>query len=84
MPMGNEELTDTVLELRDAFHILAAGCQELAGAVGNQTRLLMEIKETVTAEPTGPNPIIQLLQTLVELSEANAAVLDRIEKATAR
>jgi hypothetical protein len=84
MQMDSEELTDAVLEAHDAVRALTAGCQELAGAVGNQTQLLVEIKEAVTAEPEGPNAIVALLQTLVELSEANAAALARIEKATAR
>jgi hypothetical protein len=84
MPMDSEELTDAMLEAHDAIRALTAGCQELAGAIGNQTQLLVEIKEAVTAEPEGENPIVALLKHLVELGEANAAALARIEKSTAR
>jgi hypothetical protein len=84
MPMNDAELTDAMLEAHDAIRALTAGCQELAGAIENQTKLLVEIKEAVTAEPDGPNPIVALLQTLVELSEANAAALARIEQAIVR
>jgi hypothetical protein len=84
MPMNDAELTDTVLEAHDAVRALTAGCQELAGAIGNQTRLLVDIKEAVMAEPEGPNPIIALLQALVGVVEANAATLNRIEQAIVR
>jgi hypothetical protein len=62
MPMNDAELTEAVLELRDAFLMLAAGCQEIADAVGNQTRLLVEIKEAVTAEPDEPNLILNCVE----------------------
>lgn len=80
MPMDSEELTEAMLEMRDAIHSLTAGCGELAGAIGNQTTLLVEIKEAVTAEPLGESPIVALLKRLVELSESNAAALARIEQ----
>jgi hypothetical protein len=84
MPMDETELTDAMLEAHDAIRALTAGCQQLAGAIGNQTQLLVDIKTVVTAEPEGPSPIIQLLQTLVSVVEANAATLTRIEQAIAR
>ena len=84
MAMDTDELTDAVMESHDAIRALTAGCEQLGHAIGNQTQLLVDIKVAVTAEPEGPNPIIQLLQTLVELTEANAAALARIEKASAR
>ncbi|PPQ34241.1 hypothetical protein [Rhodopila globiformis] len=82
--MDSEDLTDAVLEMRDAIHTLTAGCGELASAIENQTKLLIEIKEAVTAEPQGESPIVSLLKRMVELSEANAAALARIEQAMAR
>jgi hypothetical protein len=84
MQMDGEELTEAVLEAHEAIRALTAGCQELAGGIGNQTQLLVEIKEAVTAEPQDENPIVALLKHLVELNEANAAALARIEKAAAR
>lgn len=84
MPMTNVELTEAVLEMRDALHSLTAGCGQLAGAIETQTQLLIEIKEAVTAEPQGENPIVSLLKRLVDLGEANAAALSRFEQAMAR
>jgi hypothetical protein len=84
MPMNEAELTEAVLEMRDALHSLTAGCSELAEAIATQTKLLVEIKEAVTAEPRGENPIVALLKRLVELGEANAAVLARLEQAGPR
>ena len=75
MPMNDAELTDAIMEAHDAIRTLTAGCQKLAGAIENQTQLLVEIKEAVTAEPQEESPIVALLKRLVELSEANAAVL---------
>jgi hypothetical protein len=84
MPMDTEELTDALLETQDAIRILTAGCQELAGAIGTQTTMLTAILEAVTAEPEGESPIVVLLKRLVEVSEVNAAALNRIEQAVAR
>jgi hypothetical protein len=84
MAMDSDELTDAVLEMRDALHTLTAGCGELAGAIENQTTMLTAILEAVTAEPQGESPIVTLLKRLVEVSEANAAALARIEQAAAR
>jgi hypothetical protein len=57
MPMNEAELREAVLEMRDALHSLTVGCGELAGAIETQTKLLVEIKEAVTAEPQGESPI---------------------------
>lgn len=84
MPMTDAELTEAVLEMRDALHSLTAGCGQLAGAIETQTQLLVEIKEAVTAEPQGESPIVSLLKRLVDLGAANAAALSRIEQAMAR
>jgi hypothetical protein len=84
MPMNDAELTEAVLEMRDAIHTLTAGCGELAEAIETQTKLLVEIKEAVTAEPRGENQIVALLKRLVELGEANAAALARLEQARPR
>jgi ABC-type antimicrobial peptide transport system ATPase subunit len=84
MPMNEVELTEAVLEMRDAIHSLTAGCGELAGAIANQTRLLVAIQEAVTAEPQDESPIVALLKRLVELSEANAAALSRLEQTRTR
>ncbi len=84
MPMNDAELTDAVLEMRDALHSLTAGCGELAGAIETQTKLLVEIREAVTAEPQGESPIVTLLKRMVNLGEANAAALARIEQAMVR
>jgi hypothetical protein len=84
MPMNEVELTEAVLEMRDAIHSLTAGCGELAGAIANQTQLLVEIKQAVTAEPQGESPLVALLKRLVDLGEANAAALARLEQAGKR
>jgi hypothetical protein len=84
MPMNEAELTEAVLEMRDALHSLTAGCSELAGAIETQTKLLVEIKEAVTAEPQSESPLAALLKRLVELGEANAAALARLEQAGPR
>jgi len=84
MPMNEAELTEAVLEMRDAIHTLTAGCRELAGAIETQTQLLVEIKEAVTAEPVGESPLVALLKRLVELGEANTATLARLEQAGRR
>ena len=84
MPMNDAELTEAVLEMRDAIHTLTAGCGDLVVVFVVLTKLLVEIKEAVTAEPRGENPIVALLKRLVELGEANAAALARLEQANPR
>lgn len=84
MPMNDADLSEAVLEMRDAIHSLTAGCGALAGAIETQTKLLVEIKEAVMAEPAGESPLVALLKRLVDLGEANAAALSRLEQASPR
>jgi hypothetical protein len=50
----------------------------------HQTKLLAEIKEILTAEPTEESPLVTVIKQLVCVVDGQTVILHRLEKAVAK
>jgi hypothetical protein len=73
------QLSVDVVEMRETMEILIAGLKQVSGGIENQTTMLREILDAVSAEPPTDSPLIRLLQELVAIGERNEQLLQRID-----
>jgi hypothetical protein len=78
-------------DINDVLQTLLEGFKDRDEVLGNhtrilvhQTKLLAEIKEILTAEPTEESPLVTVIKQRVNVVDGQTAILHRLEKAVAK
>ena len=76
----NDVLQSLLEGFKDRDKVLVNHTQILV----HQTKLLTEIKEILTAEPTEENPLVTVIKQLVHVVDGQTVILNRLEKAVTK
>lgn len=78
-------------DINDVLQTLLEGFKDRDAVLGNhthilihQTKLLTEIKELLTTEPTEESPLVTVIKQLVHVVDGQTVILNRLEKAVAK